>query len=275
MILGKTYLGNTEIQKAYLGSSVVYEVSGITTEYQDILDEATLQGYTLPSAADQITQNQMIVDAKASGVWSKMDLLYIFTLSGGADFKKINWKNPTGVKITEYNNTVSPTYDSSGVQQPTGRSRLNLGHTFLSLTNYQQNSASYFIDVTVAYTSASVMLGSQNGSTYNYASQGASKRPAINNSSALPPPISNWTSAELCGTHRSSSTTVELTTDGVETSSSASSISDVKENANIFILGRQIGSISSGLGYDGKIGFFAIGGYMKSDAQNMIDAFRI
>ena len=65
---------------------------GFTDEYQAILDEATAQAYTLPSEADQATQNDMIVAAQASGVWDKLDLFYSFTLSGGADFKKINWK---------------------------------------------------------------------------------------------------------------------------------------------------------------------------------------
>ena len=59
MILGKTYLGGTEIQKAYLGSSVVYETGGswvenpanLTTSPTDIADSAWIKGYLSVSDA--------------------------------------------------------------------------------------------------------------------------------------------------------------------------------------------------------------------------------
>ena len=247
---------------------------GFTDEYQAILDEATAQAYTLPSEADQATQNDMIVAAQASGVWDKLDLFYSFTLSGGADFKKINWKNPTGVKIVEVNSSTSPAYTATGVQQITARSRLALGYTYLELTNYTQNSASYFLDAVSVGTSYFECLGSRDSSNYNFMNLGGFSRPKINsvstNGSILFTAING-----LVGAHRSSATDVQITQEEAVKESSTAFPSDVKENSEIFILGRQVGSISAGLGFDGELGFFAIGGYMKDDAQNMIDAFRI
>ena len=66
------------------------------SSYQAILDEATTNGYILPNVADQIKQNQIIVSAKASGIWASSDLILYFKGSGDKNFKLINWKKPDG-----------------------------------------------------------------------------------------------------------------------------------------------------------------------------------
>lgn len=64
------------------------------TDYQNILDYADSQGYSLPSNSQQLLQNQLILDLKASGIWNELDLLYVFATDGDRDFAKINWINP-------------------------------------------------------------------------------------------------------------------------------------------------------------------------------------
>jgi len=52
-----------------IGSSIVQFVPD--SDYQAVLDYATTQGYTLPSASQQLLQNQLVVDLKDGGIWSK------------------------------------------------------------------------------------------------------------------------------------------------------------------------------------------------------------
>jgi hypothetical protein len=45
-------------------------------DYQAVLDYATSQGYTLPSTGQQTLQNQLVVDLKAGGIWSKLRYIW-------------------------------------------------------------------------------------------------------------------------------------------------------------------------------------------------------
>jgi hypothetical protein len=73
-------------------------------DYQAVLNYATTQGYTLPSAGQQTLQNQLVVDLKAGGIWSKLDTFAVFATDGDSDFALIDWK-----RLSDY--TVnSPTF---------------------------------------------------------------------------------------------------------------------------------------------------------------------
>ncbi len=63
-------------------------------EYNAILNYATGQGFTLPSAANQITQNALLSNMKVAGIWAELDIFYNFYTDGDANFAKINWKKP-------------------------------------------------------------------------------------------------------------------------------------------------------------------------------------
>lgn len=77
-------------------------------DYQAVLDYATTQGYTLPSAAQQDLQNQLVLDLKSAGIWDKLDLFYLPATNGNIDFARINWKAPSGsFNLTLFN---SPTF---------------------------------------------------------------------------------------------------------------------------------------------------------------------
>jgi len=80
---------------------------GFDADYQAVLDYATTQTYTLPSASQQALQNQLVVDLKDAGVWSKLDTFYVFATDGDREYAAINWKDPNSFEITEVN---SPTF---------------------------------------------------------------------------------------------------------------------------------------------------------------------
>ena len=76
--------------------------SGFDADYQALIDEADSNGHALPSSSQQILQNQLVIDLKASGVWSKLDLLYIFANDAGIQFTYYNWIDPSNFKLTPY-----------------------------------------------------------------------------------------------------------------------------------------------------------------------------
>lgn len=82
--------------------------SSFDTDYQAVLDRGTALGYTLPNAAYQTKGNQFVLDLKAAGLWTIMDVLYVFwTNVGDHNFACLNWKSPTTFQITEVS---SPTF---------------------------------------------------------------------------------------------------------------------------------------------------------------------
>lgn len=81
---------------------------GFDADYQAVLDYATLQGYTLPSASQQALQNQLVLDLKTAGIWSKLDSFAVFATDGDADFALIDWIN-----LSQYTAINSPTFTSN------------------------------------------------------------------------------------------------------------------------------------------------------------------
>jgi len=78
---------------------------GFDVSYQAVLNYATAQGYTLPSAGQQVLQNQLVLDLKANGFWNRYDSFGIFAQDGDINFGLIDWRRL--VTMTAVN---SPTF---------------------------------------------------------------------------------------------------------------------------------------------------------------------
>jgi hypothetical protein len=65
---------------------------GFDADYQAILNYATSLGYTLPSARQQVKQNQLVLDLKAGGIWSKLDTFRVYATDGSSSYALIDWK---------------------------------------------------------------------------------------------------------------------------------------------------------------------------------------
>lgn len=116
---------------------------GVTQEYAAVLAEATRLGYGLPSLATQSTDNAAIRLAKADGTWTLSDFVYKFYTDASSDFTRINWKNPTGTKITVVGTC---TFTANSGWKFTGGGHLDTG--FIPSThgvNYTQNSGSFCV----------------------------------------------------------------------------------------------------------------------------------
>lgn len=85
-------------------------LSKFLPEYMSILAEATTQGYALPSAGQQIKQNALLSTLINSGIYAKLDTLFVLANDGSKEYACINWKNPTGTKATLIS---SPTFISN------------------------------------------------------------------------------------------------------------------------------------------------------------------
>src|SRR6056297_1810555 len=81
---------------------------GFDPDYQAILDYATTEGYTLPSAGQQTLQNQLVVDLKTAGVWSKLDAFSVFATDGDSDFALIDW-----IRLITQTAVNSPTFTTN------------------------------------------------------------------------------------------------------------------------------------------------------------------
>ena len=109
-----------------VGSSIVQ--FSFDADYQAVLDYATTQGYTLPSAGQQALQNQLVVDLKDGGIWSKLDTFAVFATDGNSDFALIDW-----IRLTQYTAYNSPTFTAN--EGFTGNGTSSYIDTNFSLSN--------------------------------------------------------------------------------------------------------------------------------------------
>jgi hypothetical protein len=87
-----------------IGSSI----GQVDADYQAVLDYATTQGYTLPSASQRLLQEQLVIDLKDAGVWDKLDTFAVFATDGDSDFALIDWK-----RLSQYTAVNSPTFTTN------------------------------------------------------------------------------------------------------------------------------------------------------------------
>ena len=117
---------------------------GFDADYQAVLNYATTQGYTLPSSGQQTLQNQLVVDLKDGGIWSKLDTFAVFATDGDSDFALIDW-----IRLTQNTAVNSPTFTADEGFTGNGTSSyidLNYNPT-IDAVNYSQDDASSMVYV--------------------------------------------------------------------------------------------------------------------------------
>jgi len=126
--------------------------SSFDADYQAVLTRAVALGYTLPNDSQKIVQNQLVLDLKAGGIWSELDVFYVFATGTGATnaFASLNWKAPTSYQAT-LNNPLAFATNNGLTASSTG----NVSTNFTPSTNgvkYKLNDASRFAWVHTAGT---------------------------------------------------------------------------------------------------------------------------
>ena len=118
-----------------------FEGAAFDSDYQAVLNYATTQGYTLPSTGQQTLQNQLVVDLKAGGIWSKLDTLRVYATDGSSNFALIDWK-----RLTDCTAINSPTFITNQGYMGNGTSSYidtNFNpNTAIAANNYKTDDAS-------------------------------------------------------------------------------------------------------------------------------------
>ena len=124
----------------------LFKGGSFDADYQAVLNYATIQGYTLPSPAQQVKQNTLLVSLKSAGIWNKLDTFCVFANDGGSNFGLIDWK-----RLSLYTAVNSPAFSVNNGFTGNGTSSY-IDTNFNPATsgiNYTLNNASRFLWVKV------------------------------------------------------------------------------------------------------------------------------
>ena len=119
--------------------------SSVDVDYQAVLSYASdpSRNYNLPSAAQQSLQSALVEDLKSAGVWSKLDVFYVFATDGDSDYATLNWKAPSNFQLTKTN---SPTFTQNEGFAQSGTAYLETGFVLdTDGTNFTQDDAGIFV----------------------------------------------------------------------------------------------------------------------------------
>ena len=204
--------------------------SNFDADYQAVLNYATTQGYTLPSASQQIIQNQLVIDLKAGGVWDKLDTFANFATDGSLDFALIDWK-----KLTQYTAVNSPAFTTNQGFKGNGTSSYidTNFNAFLHGVNYQQDNASRGLYMLLADGTAA--LDGKAVAGINNMARTSTSFQRINTTSGLTGGSFSFDAAEgMKSIHRTSSTNIELFNDTTQASRTATSAT-LNDNSQLIL----------------------------------------
>lgn len=233
-------------------------------DYVAILNYATTQGYTKPSAAQQIKQNKLLVDLKAAGIWSKLDTFAVFATDGSSDFALIDWKRK--IQYTAFN---SPTFTSNGGFIGNGTSSYidtNFNPSTSGVNYTLNNAGRYFYLKTIStlgtfYEGLSASANGNGMSSSNLASNTHRINQSTNNLNST---VNSFNNIGFKSIHRNSSTNVELFQNTTQFSRTATSTSIANSNQTIF---------KHGLNFSNpQISLYGMGASLVSENTNFYNA---
>lgn len=245
----------------------VWNTRGVpfSAQYQAVLTEATAQGYTLPSPAQQAKQNTLMDTLINSGVFAKLDLILVFANDGSKEFACINWKNPSGTKASL---VASPTFTvNAGFTGNGTSSYINTNYNPTGAGNYKLNNASRYVYLkTVAVNK---QIDGVDGSTANSIHTFVSQYQRINQSGANTAANIDFSGVGMKSIHRTSSTVVTGFNNTTQTNTTATSTGFA--NMNQFILR----SFASGnpVYTNHEVSFYAMGASLISENSAVVSAF--
>ena len=211
-----------------IGSSIVQ--FAFDADYQAVLDYATTQGYTLPSESQQLLQNQLVVDLKDGGIWSKLDSFAVFATDGNSDFALIDW-----IRLSQYTAVNSPTFTTDGGFSGDGISSY-IDTNFNPSTsgvNYTLNNAGryFWVDNRIL---GSRWEGSINSTSTNHTRNENSAAMNINAAASSMSAAVNFAVDEFHAINRTSSTNLELFTNTTQFSRTQTSTAISNSKQSIF-----------------------------------------
>ena len=258
-ILCKVAATDSDGTSSYVNSNslIIYDAN-----YKDVLDRAIALTFTLPSDAEKIKQNNLMINLKASGAYTKADLILVPATTSNSNFGRIDWKN-TNRLATLFN---APNFVSGKGFQGNGSSAY-IDTNFNPVTdgvNYVQNNASRYIFMDTA--SGTGALDGRSAVNTNNSLRASSSNQRINQgTTALTGGSFDFTATRgMKSIHRTSSTNVELFNDTTQGSRTANSASMTSSNQLI---------LRSGSGYGAHtISFYMNGASMVAENTAIVNA---
>jgi hypothetical protein len=110
---GKTYKFNTPQIVLDANSKVYYGGGQFLSETEAIFTRARTEGFTIPDIHTKRRIDILIYGLKINGLWNKIACFYWGALNSGTsftNFRRINWKNPTGNLATNYGGLTLTNY---------------------------------------------------------------------------------------------------------------------------------------------------------------------
>lgn len=152
-----------------------------TAEYNAILSRASALGYTAPSYSQQVLQNQLIVDLKAAGYWTKLGNLYMFkvdlTGGGSSAFTLLNWitpSNPTCALLLHTGGVNPPVHTTEGWRFTNENymrmgSNVGSGTNPITTTSVRNSEGTYVADFVANSSSGTNAMWSTDNNSWNTA----------------------------------------------------------------------------------------------------------
>jgi hypothetical protein len=242
--------------------------SSFDADYQAVLNRAVALGYTLPSASQRIKQNTLVLALKSGGIWTKLDVLYIFANDGGSNFGTLNWKAPTLNQATLIN---SPTFTNN--QGFTGNGTSSYINTnFNPATqgvNYTLNNASRHNFVRTQSITASTLDGVGSGNSNATVGVNTTLLRINQGATSLPTSADYSGSNVLKSIHRTSVSNVELFVGTTQTSRTFNSTTVINEQQ--LILARGVNVTGS---YGGsQVSMYSMGANLVAENTAYVNAF--
>lgn len=235
------------------------------TDYQAILDYATAQGYTLPSDAQKTLQNQLLVDLKSAGIWSKLDTFANFATDGDSNFALIDWK-----RLTQYTAVNSPTFTTNQGFKGNGiSSYINTNFTpSTNGVNYQLDNASRYFYGFDALNAARFEGNLDNVNNMRY----SNFIPGYDNikinsgvSNLMSSAFQYDLSSEMKSIHRTSSTDIMLYNAKIGGNRTLTSVGLPTSNQTLFRVGTNYVAVGAKM--------YAMGASLISENDDFVDAF--
>ena len=241
----------------------VWNTRGVpfSTQYQAVLTEATAQGYTLPSPAQQAKQNTLMATLISSGVFAKLDLILVFANDGSKEFACINWKNPSGTKASLVN---SPTFTANQGFTGNGISSYILtGYNPNGSGNYKQNEASRYAYLRINIPNR--VIDGVEGNITNSMTTFPSTFQRINQSGNNFSNSVDFAGVGMKSIHRTSGTAVRCINDTTEIFGTAASTA---------LGGTEQSILRSSTGYGNhQVSFYSMGGSLTIENTSLVVAF--
>lgn len=244
-----TFTTRAVIVEGYVDDDVFYVTNSIPScdfatpplvfdvDYQYLLDYCSMNSISVPSYAQQILQNQMVISLKDSAIWDELDVFYVLANDADRNMTALNWKNPDTLALTFNNGVHTPNQGWATSGSPSITINFNIKYG----VQYTQNDAHYglwFYNSVANYSGGSPFESILSGTRTNQftPNTGGSFYYRVNSSASAGTAAAGSTNGFFMG-NRTSSTAVNLYRNGTLVQSDTKTSTTIPDGISTVISG--------------------------------------